>query len=57
MNDWYINLAVGVIIQMVRDGTIRGKYRSALLKIFREIARAFAQDTEFINAVKLVQGK
>jgi len=40
-------MAVNVLIQLARDPNGRGKWRKALLKIFREIGRAFKDDAEF----------
>ena len=46
MPDWMISLAVNTLIHLARDPQRRGKFRKALLKVFREIAIAFKDDAE-----------
>lgn len=46
--DFLITMAVSVLVQLARDPKGRGKWRAALLKVFREIAKAFPNDTDFI---------
>lgn len=50
MQDWMIRLAIGTLIELARDPNGRGKWRKALLKVFREIAIAFRDDAEFASA-------
>lgn len=42
-----IGQSVSVLVQLARDPKGRGRWRKAMLKIFREIARAFRDDEEF----------
>lgn len=56
MNDFYIDLAVSVILRVVQSGPQRNKYRKALLKIFKAIAQAYKSDAEF-DAVMVEQFK
>lgn len=44
--DFLIPMAVSVLVQLARDKNGRGKWRAALLKVFREIAKAFPDDTQ-----------
>jgi hypothetical protein len=52
VSEFYVNLAVSVILQMLQDGVLRGKFRRALLKIFRAIALQFREDPEFLAVMK-----
>jgi len=52
VSDFIISMAVSVIIQLARDPKGRGKWRKALLKVFREIASAFRDDNEFQMVVE-----
>ena len=47
MNDFYIKLGIAAVIALVQDERLKLKWRKAILKVFREIARAFAGDDEF----------
>lgn len=47
MPEWMIPLAINTLIQIARDPKTHGKWRKALLKVFREIARAYKNDAEF----------
>lgn len=47
MNDFLISMSVSVLIQLIRTPSIRGKWKAALLKIFKEIAIAFKDDPSF----------
>jgi hypothetical protein len=47
MEDVLISLGVNAIVTIARDPKGRGKWRKALLKVFREIAKAFSADAEF----------
>lgn len=52
MPDWMIPLAINALIQIARDGKAKSKWRKALLKVFREIARSFSADADFADVVK-----
>lgn len=51
--DFLITMAVSVLVQLARDPNGRGKWRKALLKVFREIANAFPNDVEFQAAAQV----
>lgn len=55
MNDMLISMGVSALIMIARDKQGRGKWRKALLKVFREIAVAFRDDSDFQAVVKEVQ--
>lgn len=55
MQDMLISMGINVLITLVRDPKGRGKWRKALLKVFREIAIAFRQDADFQSAFEEVQ--
>lgn len=42
-----INLAVGVVLSLIKDPKKKVKVRSALLKIFRSIKAGFPNDPDF----------
>lgn len=52
MQDLIIGMAVNVLIQLVRNNKEKTKWRAALLKVFREIAKAFSFDEEFATVAK-----
>lgn len=52
MNDFLISMAVSVMIQLVRTPTVRGKWKSAIFKVFREIAIHFEGDPDFAKTVQ-----
>lgn len=52
MNDFYISLAVSVLITILRSKPERNKYRKAIFKVFREIALQFEGDLAFAEMVK-----
>lgn len=54
MNDFYINLAVTVMLQAVKDGAIKGKFRRAFLKVFKAVATAYQTDQEFQDAASSI---
>lgn len=56
MNDFVIGMAVSVMVQLVRNPSIRGKWKAAILKVFREIAINFKDDPAF-KAEVIVQSK
>lgn len=45
--DFYITLAISVLLQVIRDPKVNFKFKRALLKIFKEIAIQFGTDPEF----------
>lgn len=47
MPDWVITLGINALVQLSRDPSGRSRWRKALMKVLREIARAFADDDEF----------
>ena len=55
MPEWVISLAVSTMIGLARDKNGRGKWRKALLKVFREISIAFREDAEFSAAFEEVR--
>lgn len=52
MTDMIVTMAISVLIQTIRDSSSKAKWRSASLKLFREIARAFNSDKEFVATAK-----
>ena len=53
MPDWVVSMGINAIIEIARgDGRSRSKWRKALLKVFREIARAFKDDVEFAQVAE-----
>lgn len=42
-----INLAVGVVLSLIKKPADKAKFRSALLKIFRAIKAGFPGDVDF----------
>lgn len=52
MEDILISLGVNALVTIARDPKGRGKWRKALLKVFREIAKGFSGDQEFASVAK-----
>jgi len=50
--DSIIRFAIGELIAIAKDAKGRGKWRKALLKVFREIAAGFRDDAEFQDVMK-----
>lgn len=50
--DYLTTIGVSALIAIARDPNGKGKWRSALLKVFREIARAFSDDADFLAVAK-----
>jgi len=53
--DWMVSLAVNVLIQIARDPSQNSRWRKALLKVFKEIGRAFATDDAFADVMRETQ--
>jgi hypothetical protein len=53
MQDLLIGMGVNVLLQVLQDPNSKAKWRRALLKVFREIARAFSTDKEFLGTAKI----
>jgi hypothetical protein len=52
MPNWVISMGVSALIELARDPNMHSKWRGALLKVMREIARAFKDDSEFLQTAK-----
>lgn len=46
--DFYIDLGFAVLLRILKDRRETSKWRRAFLKLFDAIARAYAQDAEFV---------
>lgn len=58
--DWkdiLIAQAITTVISIAKSGDGKGKFRPALLKIFRTIAQQVATEAEVADVLKSVQGK
>lgn len=55
MEDYLISVAATLILRALEDGDKRSKYRRILLKLFRAIGSALADDPELRNLVKLMR--
>lgn len=56
MEDFLIDMAVGVLLRLATDAKKKAKWRKALLKVFRAIASAFPQDPDFKAAAQWNEG-
>lgn len=50
--DLFVSLAINVLIEKLRSGNQDTKLKKAVLKVFREIVRAYGSDKEFLAAAK-----
>lgn len=50
--DFYIDLAVTVMLRLLSNKAESNKYRRAILKIFRAIALQFSSDQEFVTVAQ-----
>lgn len=56
--DLYISLAVTVLLDAIKDRKFFTKHRAKLLKVFKALSEAFANDTEArMMAVSILNGR
>ncbi len=55
MNEFVINMAISTLITLLRsviNSDSQKKWKKAILKVFKEIARVYGDDPDFQAAVK-----
>jgi len=52
MENWMFSLGISALIEVARSAVKKPEQRKALLKVFRELARAFKDDREFLETAK-----
>lgn len=47
MEEYFISMGVSVVLQMLKNPTKKRKFRNVMLKVYRAIKTAFADDEDF----------
>lgn len=50
--EFYYNLAVSVMLQLIKDEKLSPKFRRAILKVFKAIVVQYGSDPEFAEVIK-----
>lgn len=53
--DIWINIGVSALLAVLNDPTKRGRWRKAILKIFRVAALSFQNDEDFRNVARSME--
>lgn len=53
MEGFWFTLGVNALVEFARSAVKDPKQRKAALKVFRELARAFKDDKEFVQTAKV----